>query len=206
MFGFCRFIKVSNSEALINSISNVWIGKLCLHANMARFDRMKVGNSGDMQAKVNIASVNNGYTNSNSCKASSYAKVVKVSNSNDVKNASDNHQTTSRTEEISNDFPLAILGCYKDFHAISHTRSLCLSEGFLDVQFKYLGGLWVLFEFNSQDAKDKFITHEGIMPRFSSLKPWHDDFVVEERLIWLEIERVPLRAWNNNNFTQVCSK
>nr|GEX53455.1 RNA-directed DNA polymerase, eukaryota, reverse transcriptase zinc-binding domain protein [Tanacetum cinerariifolium] len=39
MFSFCRFIKVQNSETLIRSLSNVWIGKLRLHANVARFDR-----------------------------------------------------------------------------------------------------------------------------------------------------------------------
>nr|GEZ36918.1 reverse transcriptase domain, reverse transcriptase zinc-binding domain protein [Tanacetum cinerariifolium] len=75
---------------------------------------------------------------------------------------------------------MAILGCYKDFCAIAHMRSLCRSEGFLDVEFNYLGGLWVLFEFLSQDAMDKFIKHEGILSKFSSLKPWHDDIVVDE--------------------------
>ncbi|GJS04563.1 hypothetical protein Tco_0321071 [Tanacetum coccineum] len=44
------------------------------------------------------------------------------------------------------------------------------------------------------------------MAWFSSLKPRHDDFVVEERLIWLEIEGVPIRAWNNDAFNQICSK
>ncbi|GKE14207.1 hypothetical protein Tco_1421784 [Tanacetum coccineum] len=46
----------------------------------------------------------------------------------------------------------------------------------------------------------------GILSRFSFLKPWHDDFVVEERFIWLEIEGVPLRAWNKETFTHICSK
>ncbi|GKA74736.1 putative RNA-directed DNA polymerase, eukaryota, reverse transcriptase zinc-binding domain protein [Tanacetum coccineum] len=39
MFAFCRFIKVSNKEALIDALSNIWIGKLRMHANLARFDR-----------------------------------------------------------------------------------------------------------------------------------------------------------------------
>nr|GEZ21052.1 reverse transcriptase domain, reverse transcriptase zinc-binding domain protein [Tanacetum cinerariifolium] len=40
----------------------------------------------------------------------------------------------------------------------------------------------------------------------SLLKPWYDDFVVEERLVWLEIEGVPLRAWNNDTFTSIGRK
>nr|GEX15700.1 RNA-directed DNA polymerase, eukaryota, reverse transcriptase zinc-binding domain protein [Tanacetum cinerariifolium] len=39
MFAFCRYIKVSDSKTLIDSLSYVWIGKLRLHANVARFDR-----------------------------------------------------------------------------------------------------------------------------------------------------------------------
>nr|GEY27259.1 RNA-directed DNA polymerase, eukaryota [Tanacetum cinerariifolium] len=39
MFAFCRYIKVSDSKTLIDSLSYVWIGKLSLHANVARFDR-----------------------------------------------------------------------------------------------------------------------------------------------------------------------
>ncbi|PWA89223.1 RNA-directed DNA polymerase, eukaryota, Reverse transcriptase zinc-binding domain protein [Artemisia annua] len=82
------------------------------------------------------------------------------------------------SQDIPNDFPLALLGCYKDFRSIANTRTMCSTEGFLEVDFKYLGGLWL----------------------------WHNDFVVEERLIWLEIEGVPIRAWNNDTFTQICRK
>ncbi|GJX65925.1 reverse transcriptase domain-containing protein [Tanacetum coccineum] len=39
MFGFCRYNGIDNSENLIDSLNRVWIGKLCLHANIARFDR-----------------------------------------------------------------------------------------------------------------------------------------------------------------------
>nr|GEV49027.1 RNA-directed DNA polymerase, eukaryota [Tanacetum cinerariifolium] len=36
MFAFCRYIKVVNIENLISSLSNIWVGKLRLHANVAR--------------------------------------------------------------------------------------------------------------------------------------------------------------------------
>ncbi|GJV09704.1 reverse transcriptase domain, reverse transcriptase zinc-binding domain protein [Tanacetum coccineum] len=104
------------------------------------------------------------------------------------------------------DFPLAVLGCYKDFRSIANTCNLCRSEGFLDLEFKYLGGLWVLFDFTSLDARNKFLNHKGVATWFSSLKPWHDDFVVDERLIWLEIEGVPLRAWEKDTFTSIAKK
>ncbi|GJR53984.1 RNA-directed DNA polymerase, eukaryota, reverse transcriptase zinc-binding domain protein [Tanacetum coccineum] len=41
------------------------------------------------------------------------------------------------------------------------------------------------------DTRDSFLKHEGVLSWFSLLKPWHDDFVVDDALIWLELEGVP---------------
>lgn len=73
-------------------------------------------------------------------------------------------------ENVSNDFPLAILGCYKDFRSVANTRTLCRSEGFLEVDFIYLGGLWILFKFKSLGTRNKFLNHKGISTWFSSMK------------------------------------
>ncbi|GJS35629.1 RNA-directed DNA polymerase, eukaryota, reverse transcriptase zinc-binding domain protein [Tanacetum coccineum] len=94
----------------------------------------------------------------------------------------------TRPHRTPNDFPLTLLGCYKEFCSITNIRTMCHTEGFLEVDFKYLGGLWVLLDFTTKDTKDKFFNHKGVNSWFSTLKPWHDDFVVEERHIWLEIE------------------
>ncbi|GKE79347.1 reverse transcriptase domain, reverse transcriptase zinc-binding domain protein, partial [Tanacetum coccineum] len=110
------------------------------------------------------------------------------------------------SQDNSNDFPLALLGCYKDFRAIASTRSMCHNKGFSNVDFKYLGGLWVLFDFESSESRDKFLNHKGILTWFYTLKPWYNDFVVDERLVWLEIEGVPIRAWDNQVFNKICSR
>nr|GEZ61331.1 RNA-directed DNA polymerase, eukaryota [Tanacetum cinerariifolium] len=52
MFGFCRFIKVSNQDSLINSLSSIWIGKLRLYANVARFNRRSYGKPSHARAQV----------------------------------------------------------------------------------------------------------------------------------------------------------
>ncbi|GJZ19134.1 RNA-directed DNA polymerase, eukaryota, reverse transcriptase zinc-binding domain protein [Tanacetum coccineum] len=144
--------------------------------------------------------------------ANSYVNVARNSSNNHGNSSSSHHDasgiktTIALSQETSHDFPLALLGCYKDFHSIVNTHTMCSAKGFLGIDFKYLGGLWVLFDFNSKDVRDKFLNHNGITSWFSTLKPWHDDFVVEERLIWLEIEGVPIRAWNNEIFTQIYGK
>ena len=114
----------------------------------------------------------------------SYANVAKVETKGSTyvdKECGD--QTINIAMLSSQDVSLAVPGCYKDFRSIANARSLCHNEGFLDVSFKYLGGLWLLFEFHSLEARNSFLKHDGIRSWFSSLKPWHDDFTVDERLI-----------------------
>ncbi|GJW89550.1 RNA-directed DNA polymerase, eukaryota [Tanacetum coccineum] len=188
--------KVSDVEILINLLSNVWIGKLRLHAIVARFERKMNGNSSH---GVKMVSRNSAHLGDQEVKGG-----METERDQEVKGCINTRITL--THDISNDFPLALLGCYKDFRSIANTRFICRSEGFLEVEFKYLGGLWVLFEFKSLDAKEKSLYHKGIAAWFSSLKAWHDDFVVEERLIWIEIEGVPLRAWSDKTFNKICSK
>ncbi|GJX76533.1 reverse transcriptase domain, reverse transcriptase zinc-binding domain protein [Tanacetum coccineum] len=45
MFTFCRFTGIENKETLIDSLKDVWIGRLRLHANIARFDRKESSRS-----------------------------------------------------------------------------------------------------------------------------------------------------------------
>nr|GFA14044.1 RNA-directed DNA polymerase, eukaryota [Tanacetum cinerariifolium] len=204
MFAFCRYIKVVNIENLISSLSNIWVGKLRLHANVARFDRKMDGKPSYAGVKVKPPVVTrNSHPPGN--KTTSYANVAKAScdvgNKGSVcvdKECGDQTQVINIPMSSSQDIPLAVLGYSKDFCSIANARSLCHSEGFLDVHFKYLGGLWLLFEFNSLEARNSFLKHDGIRSWFSSLKPWHNDFTMDERLICLEIEGVPIRAWEDD--------
>ncbi|PWA51880.1 hypothetical protein CTI12_AA461240 [Artemisia annua] len=213
MFAFCRYLKVPNPDVLIGSLCKIWIGKLRLYANVARFGRNEVTKPSNAGVKVvNSVSNNDRFASSNN-KSSSYVNVAKaslgegkISPNTDEDDVGKVTPALELNQADSIDFPLAILGCYKDFRSIANARILCHTEGFLEVDVKYLGGLWVMFEFKSLETRDKFLKHEGVLSWFSSLKPWHDDFVVEERLVWLEIEGVPLRAWENDTFISICRK
>ena len=77
MFAFCRYIKVANIENLISSLSNIWVGKLRLHANVARFDRKMDGKPSNAGVKVNPPVVTrNSHPPGNM--TTSYANVAKV--------------------------------------------------------------------------------------------------------------------------------
>nr|GEV70837.1 RNA-directed DNA polymerase, eukaryota [Tanacetum cinerariifolium] len=182
MFSFCRFIKVDNSDSLIEALANKWVGKLRLHAK---------------DTNVN-----------------SYAFAVKgrpaAGNSKETSSVNERGGDPNTAMEIplfdTNEFPFAVLGCYQDFRSIANARTLCHTEGFADVDIKYLGGLWTLFNFNSTEVRDKFLNHIGIKTWFSVIKPWHDDFLVDERLVWLEVEGIPIHAWEHFVFQSICNK
>ncbi|GJT73059.1 RNA-directed DNA polymerase, eukaryota [Tanacetum coccineum] len=81
MFAFCRYIKVSNSDTLIDSLKKVWIGNLRLHASVARFDRKEVAKASHANVKVVLPVANTANTDHNvsySSKANSYANVAKA--------------------------------------------------------------------------------------------------------------------------------
>nr|GEW99762.1 RNA-directed DNA polymerase, eukaryota, reverse transcriptase zinc-binding domain protein [Tanacetum cinerariifolium] len=168
MFAFCRYIKVVNIENLISSSSNIWVGKLRLHANVARFDKKMDAKPSYAGVKVKPPVVTRS-SHPPSNKTTSYANVAKAScdvgNKGSIyvdKECGDQTQVINIPMSSSQDLPLAVLGCYKDFRSIANARSLCHSE-----------------------ARNSYLKHDGIRSWFSSSKPWHDDFTVDERLIWL---------------------
>ncbi|GJV93110.1 RNA-directed DNA polymerase, eukaryota [Tanacetum coccineum] len=184
MFVFCRYIKVVNYDNLIHSLSNIWIGKLRLHANVARFGRKVDIKPSYAGVKVNTPVINRDRYHPASNNSASYVNVANASTVDGMQGSKsvnddcgDHISVVELKQHTPNDFPLAVLG-----------------------------RLWLLFEFKSLEARNEFLKHDGIFSWFSSLKPWHDDFIVEERLIWLEIEGVPIRTWEDETFKSICNK
>ena len=61
---------------------------------------------------------------------------------------------------------LVVVGYFKDFRSIVNSKIIYSNEGFQGVDTKYIGGLWVMFEFNDKNVRDKFLIHEGILSWF----------------------------------------
>nr|GEW11707.1 RNA-directed DNA polymerase, eukaryota [Tanacetum cinerariifolium] len=60
--------------------------------------------------------------------------------------------------------------------------------------------------FDSFQSCDKFRTHESINSWFSSLSPWTPHFVVQDRIVWIDVEGIPLRAWSKTTFNRIARK
>ncbi|GJX19500.1 RNA-directed DNA polymerase, eukaryota [Tanacetum coccineum] len=74
------------------------------------------------------------------------------------------------------------------------------------VRLVYLGGLWVMIELPSIETKTRFMKHVGVASWFSQLRTAQSDFVSRERIVWIDIEGVPLHAWSRPTFSKIGSR
>nr|GEX91417.1 hypothetical protein [Tanacetum cinerariifolium] len=99
-----------------------------------------------------------------------------------------------------------LVGCVKDFKIIPNIYNVCSSKGFKGIKSSYLGGFWVLFEFDSFQSCKKFQSHDEINSWFSCLQQWDINFVISNRVVWIDVEGTPLQAWSLPTFNKITSK
>nr|GEY21227.1 probable purine permease 11 isoform X2 [Tanacetum cinerariifolium] len=104
---------------------------------------------------------------------------------------------------VSNDLDNFVMGEVRQFSSINNLRAVLSTEGFANVQLAYLGGLWVMIKLQSFKAKLKFMNHKGVASWFSHLCDAQQDFVAKERIVWVDIEGVPLHVWSRNTFLKI---
>ncbi|GJZ29560.1 RNA-directed DNA polymerase, eukaryota [Tanacetum coccineum] len=179
-FGFVRFIKIFDEKRLINNLCTIWVGRLKIHANIPRFQRMSL-NTGSTKSKNNLRenSFNKGenHNNKGSNNASnSYAHAVKVG-------------PKSVQAEVDN------------------IPALVLDEDCLNQQ-EYSNSLLgkVMIEFQLEETKKKFTASVGVGVWFSQLQQASKEFTLDGRVTWVEIEGVPLKMWSENTFNRIASK
>ncbi|GJZ73680.1 hypothetical protein Tco_0637826 [Tanacetum coccineum] len=63
-----------------------------------------------------------------------------------------------------------------------------------------------MIELNSSKSKLKFMEHVGVASWFRSLCNAQSDFAAKERIVWVDIEGVPLNAWSRSTFQKIGSK
>ncbi|GJY18276.1 hypothetical protein Tco_0389767 [Tanacetum coccineum] len=107
---------------------------------------------------------------------------------------------------VERDFSNCDMGRVKSFDSITKLQSLLVDEGFVNVTLSYLGGLWVMFECDKPDTKRNLVNHVGINSWFQVIQEVNPDFVSDERVVWLDIEGVPLYAWSRKSFDKIGNK
>ncbi|GJV17900.1 RNA-directed DNA polymerase, eukaryota [Tanacetum coccineum] len=150
-FAFVRFIKVDNVDRLVGNLCTLWIGRMHLHANVARFDRPPIHSS---RPNISTRPAANG--------ASSFASVLKGNPNNFNHIASSPAMVLDDECVVERDLDNFVMGEVKDFSSINNLRVLLSNEGFQHVRLAYLGGLWVMIELTSVQTKMRFLKHVGV--------------------------------------------
>ncbi|GJY44142.1 nucleotide-binding alpha-beta plait domain-containing protein, partial [Tanacetum coccineum] len=104
------------------------------------------------------------------------------------------------------DMSTTLMGKNKVFNSLSNLKPVLANEGFDDIKLKYMGCLWVLIEFHANTTKDKFMANTSVVSWFSHLQQAMNNVIIDERVIWLDIKGVSIKAWTNNTFKRIASK
>ncbi|PWA88234.1 hypothetical protein CTI12_AA122180 [Artemisia annua] len=208
-FAFVRFIKVFNLERLVENLCTIWIGRYHLYANQVRFERPhKPSSIPNSKAGSPNRTLNSTVPLHSNDRAGSYANIV-----NGVSSGMHGSLISPAPALVLDDTCLVerdlskhAMGKVKDFTSIPNLYSILKEEGFSDVRLTYLGDTWVLIEFNKLDTKENMMNHTGVNSWFHVIQDASSDFVSEDRIVWVDIEGIPLRAWSRETFERIGKK
>ncbi|GKB53204.1 RNA-directed DNA polymerase, eukaryota [Tanacetum coccineum] len=107
---------------------------------------------------------------------------------------------------VERDLSRYVMGRAKQLNSISNLRTILTKEGFSEVKLTYLGGMWVMIELDNKVTKQKMLQHIGVKSWFQVLQVVKQDFVSDERVVWVDIEGVPLNVWTRETFLKIGMK
>ncbi|GJW27971.1 RNA-directed DNA polymerase, eukaryota [Tanacetum coccineum] len=219
-FGFIRFLGVTDASVFIRSPSNIWIGNFHIYVSLDHFQRSSnLGNQSNNKIPPKEHNTNQNtkpYPNQNinpkpSFKPlpikSSFASVLHnkpnlAGNAPPHKNTRSiklNDQDLIRVEDSTS----VILLKVKDMDSMSNMYMICMNEGFLDLKIHHVGGFWIWIQFPSSVSCAKFRENITMKSLYSAINSVSPSFIVDERMIWIEISGLPLCAWGSNAFKKV---
>ncbi|GJR44337.1 RNA-directed DNA polymerase, eukaryota [Tanacetum coccineum] len=107
---------------------------------------------------------------------------------------------------VSRDIGNYVMGEVKQFSSINTLHVILSNDGFPNTKVVYLGGLWVMIELTSSKSKAKFLKHVGVASWFNCLSNAQSDFMSRDRIVWVDIEGVPMHVWSSTTFHKIGSK
>nr|GEW42092.1 nucleotide-binding alpha-beta plait domain-containing protein [Tanacetum cinerariifolium] len=153
------------------------------HSSLHNIDGVKRGNSGDTY-------------NSNGVKGAvnSYAHVVKGSQISKMDSDSSPVMVLDDSCLNEKNYSLCLMGKVKDFATLANLKVVVANEGFDNIKFKYMGGYWVIIEFQTEVTKLKFQENSVMKTWFSQIQIASSDFNTDGRVTWVEIDGILLRC------------
>nr|GEW21860.1 RNA-directed DNA polymerase, eukaryota [Tanacetum cinerariifolium] len=120
----------------------------------------------------------------------------------------DNTPTMALDETCLNNevYSLSLLGKVKEFMSLTNLKLVLAKEGFPRIEIKYMGGYWVMIVFQDEETKNRFQSNVAMGYWFSQIIKAHNDFILEERVVWVEIKGIPCKWWSKNTFRRIASR
>nr|GEX50565.1 nucleotide-binding alpha-beta plait domain-containing protein [Tanacetum cinerariifolium] len=158
--------------------TEVWVGRYKIHANIPRFHREPLN------------------------------KHSNIHDDNGVKKGTNLNPALVLDDSCLNqkDYSLCLMGKVKDFASLSKLKVVLVNEGFSNIKLRYMGGYWVMIEFQSFGTMKSFQANMGVGTWFSQIQQVSHDFIIDGRVTWVEIKGMPLKMWSKNTFNHVASK
>ncbi|KAL4582237.1 hypothetical protein LXL04_006781 [Taraxacum kok-saghyz] len=209
-FGFVRFEEVKNEQGILDQLNETWFGFYKLFASTPRFSKGQPVQKNAMQVRRTVhAPTVKSTVERRTDLGNSYANVLRGGSVPKQQPPMQTHQQppqpTEQVEEIldlqSGDFAItdnsrACFGKARDFPTLPNLRLLCMDEGFVDVDMSSQQKGCVL----------TFCKTRQLITGSRKKKLWNRNFVSGERIVWLDIEGLPLRAWSKGAFRKSIAK
>nr|GEZ16087.1 nucleotide-binding alpha-beta plait domain-containing protein [Tanacetum cinerariifolium] len=135
----------------------------------------------------------------------SYAHVVKGNQVQNVGMEECPNMVLDETCLNQEDFSLCLLGKLKKFASLTNLKVVLGKEGYANIKLKYMGGFWVIIVFQDDETKKRFQFNLVAGSWFSQIIQAHNDFVLDERVIWVEVQGIPCKWWSRNTFIRIAS-
>ncbi|XP_058765713.1 uncharacterized protein LOC131639233 [Vicia villosa] len=209
-FGFARFKEVEDGRMMAVRLDNILIGGNKIYANQPRFQRSGRKVRVDEERKNTGSRKEEGqvFAKHRVDESRSFADIVMGGSKKKVVKEDEFFLSFTSGEELKNKWKKAFIGEVLFPGEAYNIQTHLEIEGFFSIKVHPLGANLCLLE-EMEEGIIKELIEEGKwwwQQWFKSLKPWQENDVDMERVMWIRIYGVPCHAWCSEFFESVANK
>lgn len=208
-FGFVTFLGIQDVKAMEANLKEVKISNLVLDVHIALYKR-----NGEPQVIAPSSNHKESSISSNPPLKSlhprphgmSFKDILMKQHQTCGPDVKEKTITIGLDEELpmSEHYNGSLIARALNMDILCQIHNLACSECSLDLNIKYLGGLFLLLSFPNQTEAEKFLHNKQVwVSWFSKVEAWRGQSLPYERIAWLRIHGVPAHLWNPVVFDKI---